>query len=86
MPLDLNILNTQFQDGINMLRETGGISYSTYLALDKILDAQVLQSELAGKKVHDEHLFIVVHQGKHFRFEIFLLSAFLQNFFLYQDR
>ena len=49
-----------------MLRETGGISYSTYLALDKILDAQVLQSELAGKKVHDEHLFIVVHQGKHF--------------------
>jgi tryptophan 2,3-dioxygenase len=48
-----------------MLKETGGISYSTYLHLDKILDAQVLQSELAGKKVHDEHLFIVVHQGRH---------------------
>lgn len=32
--------------------------------LDKILSAQVLQSELKGNKIHDEHLFIVTHQGK----------------------
>ena len=32
--------------------------------LDKILDAQTLQSEQSGHRVHDEHLFIVVHQGE----------------------
>lgn len=32
--------------------------------LDKIVSAQVLQSELKGNKIHDEHLFIVTHQGK----------------------
>lgn len=32
--------------------------------LDKILTAQVLQSELKADKIHDEHLFIVTHQGK----------------------
>lgn len=32
--------------------------------LDKILTAQVLQSELKANKIHDEHLFIVTHQGK----------------------
>lgn len=32
--------------------------------LDKVLTAQVLQSELKANKIHDEHLFIVTHQGK----------------------
>lgn len=32
--------------------------------LEKIVSAQVLQSEVKGKKIHDEHLFIVTHQGK----------------------
>lgn len=32
--------------------------------LDKIVTAQVLQSEVKGNKIHDEHLFIVTHQGK----------------------
>lgn len=32
--------------------------------LGKILSSQVLQSEVKGKKIHDEHLFIVTHQGK----------------------
>lgn len=32
--------------------------------LDKIVTSQVLQSELKGNKIHDEHLFIVTHQGE----------------------
>ena len=52
------------QDGVNMLSDAGGISYGDYLQLDKILDAQVLQSDVGGRHVHDEHLFIIVHQGK----------------------
>ena len=32
------------------------------LQLDKILTAQTLQSELHDYPVHDEHLFIIVHQ------------------------
>ena len=32
--------------------------------LDKILNSQILMSEkYLGKRVHDEHLFIVIHQG-----------------------
>ena len=50
------------QDGVNMLSDAGGISYGNYLQLDKILNAQVLQSDLGGRHVHDEHLFIVIHQ------------------------
>lgn len=32
--------------------------------LGKILSSQVLQSEAKGRKIHDEHLFVVTHQGK----------------------
>jgi tryptophan 2,3-dioxygenase len=32
--------------------------------LDKILGAQRLLSEQNNQSVHDEHLFIVTHQGK----------------------
>ena len=38
------------------------LSSSPY-QLDKVVGAQVLQSELKGNKIHDEHLFIVTHQG-----------------------
>jgi tryptophan 2,3-dioxygenase len=51
------------QDGINMMVETNGLSYGKYLQLDKILNAQTCQSELHGQLVHDEHLFIVIHQA-----------------------
>ena len=37
--------------------------YGTYLQLDKLLDAQDLESTKAGATVHDEMLFIVVHQA-----------------------
>ncbi|CDR18086.1 unnamed protein product [Oncorhynchus mykiss] len=50
------------QKGINKASE-GGIIYGDYLQLDKVVTAQVLQSELKGNKIHDEHLFIVTHQA-----------------------
>jgi tryptophan 2,3-dioxygenase len=37
--------------------------YGSYLRLDKLLDAQELESAKAGNTVHDEMLFIVVHQA-----------------------
>ncbi|XP_068596428.1 tryptophan 2,3-dioxygenase B-like [Brachionichthys hirsutus] len=41
----------------------GRFLYGDYLQLDKIVSAQLLQSELKGNKIHDEHLFIVTHQA-----------------------
>ena len=40
-----------------------GIYYGDYLQLDKLLDAQRLESAEAGEAVHDEMLFIIVHQS-----------------------
>jgi len=37
-------------------------SYSQYLQLDKILDAQSPLSDKVGKPIHDETLFIIIHQ------------------------
>ncbi|KAB7495946.1 Tryptophan 2,3-dioxygenase [Armadillidium nasatum] len=50
------------QEGRNLVEELGGKTYSSYLQLDKILTAQHMISEEDGKQVHDEHLFIVIHQ------------------------
>ncbi|NWS73941.1 T23O dioxygenase, partial [Crotophaga sulcirostris] len=50
------------QEGINKASK-GGLVYGDYLQLNKILNAQELQSEKKGKKIHDEHLFIVTHQA-----------------------
>ncbi|KAA0707568.1 Tryptophan 2,3-dioxygenase B [Triplophysa tibetana] len=50
------------QKGINKASK-GGIVYGEYLQLDKVLSAQVLQSQQKGDKIHDEHLFIVTHQA-----------------------
>jgi len=36
--------------------------YADYLQLDKILNAQKLESESLGRKAHDEMIFIVIHQ------------------------
>jgi tryptophan 2,3-dioxygenase len=40
-----------------------GIYYGDYLHLDKLLDAQRLETTRAGKTEHDEMLFIIVHQA-----------------------
>lgn len=37
--------------------------YSSYLQLDKVLNAQELESDKVGKHAHDEMLFIVIHQA-----------------------
>ncbi len=39
-----------------------GLYYREYLRLDKVLDAQELESEKHGKPAHDEMLFIITHQ------------------------
>jgi tryptophan 2,3-dioxygenase len=41
----------------------GALYYSDYLQLDKLLGAQELESAKDGDPVHDEMLFIVVHQA-----------------------
>jgi tryptophan 2,3-dioxygenase len=41
---------------------TARLTYGSYLQLDKLLDAQTLQSALAGRPAHDELLFIITHQ------------------------
>ena len=38
------------------------LSYGEYLKLDAILDSQTLRSEQNGNFVHDEMLFIIIHQ------------------------
>lgn len=37
--------------------------YNEYLCLDKLLSAQRLLSAEYNNEVHDEHLFIITHQG-----------------------
>ncbi|XP_039520406.1 tryptophan 2,3-dioxygenase A-like [Pimephales promelas] len=54
--------NDDSQSGINKASK-GGLIYGDYLQLDKIVTSQMLQSELKGNKIHDEHLFIVTHQA-----------------------
>lgn len=46
-----------------MKRNTEAVYYGDYLQLDKLLDAQALQSERYGQAAHDETLFIIVHQA-----------------------
>ncbi|RLW08864.1 hypothetical protein DV515_00002669, partial [Chloebia gouldiae] len=60
--LSLEDENDESQKGINKASK-GGLIYGEYLQLNKILNAQELESEKKGKKIHDEHLFIVTHQA-----------------------
>jgi len=90
------IIGKSAQDGVNMaIANAGGegFGYGQYLQLDKILGAQTLQSEVNHQKVHDEHLFIIVHQTYELWFkqiiyeidsirEIFMGSEKLQQFSL----
>jgi tryptophan 2,3-dioxygenase len=60
------------------------VHYSDYLQLDKILDAQVLESDLLQQHAHDEMLFIVIHQAyelwfKQLLFEIDSVAAIMQK-------
>ncbi len=59
-----------------------GIYYSEYLQLNKILDAQELESEKQGAVAHDEMLFIVTHQTYELWFKqiVFELDAVIDVF------
>ncbi|WKE64460.1 tryptophan 2,3-dioxygenase family protein [Gallaecimonas kandeliae] len=46
-----------------MRKNTQACYYSDYLQLDKLLDAQAMESERHGNPAHDEMLFIVTHQA-----------------------
>lgn len=46
-----------------MSEEKAPLYYPAYLQLDRILDAQTLESARDGRPVHDEMLFIIVHQA-----------------------
>lgn len=56
-----NKMFTEWQTSISIASEP--IVYHDYLGLDKILDAQFPLSKKYGTMVHDEHLFIVIHQS-----------------------
>lgn len=45
------------------MTDGGGLYYHDYLQLDSLLDAQELESTKAGETVHDEMLFVIVHQA-----------------------
>lgn len=56
--------------------------YSDYLGLNKILDAQELESDKQGRHAHDEMLFIIIHQAyelwfKQIHFEVDAVRAIL---------
>jgi tryptophan 2,3-dioxygenase len=57
----INKKNPEWQTSVSIASEP--VSYYDYLQLDKILDAQFPVSKKYGNMVHDEHLFIVVHQA-----------------------
>ena len=64
------------------MSDTKPVYYSEYLQLDRLLGAQSLESERAGHVVHDEHLFIIVHQAYElwFRQVLWDLDAVLAAF------
>jgi tryptophan 2,3-dioxygenase len=51
------------------------VYYSEYLQLDKILNAQELESDKHQKHAHDEMLFVVIHQAYELWFKQLLFEA-----------
>ncbi|KAG8260912.1 tryptophan 2,3-dioxygenase activity protein [Homalodisca vitripennis] len=60
------------------LGENDGMLYGEYLQLDKMLGAQRLLSS-QHKTVHDEHLFIITHQGKLTLYSMINISSLPQH-------
>ncbi len=48
------------------------MNYHDYLQIDKLLDAQKLESKIQGQPAHDEMLFIIVHQVYELWFKLIL--------------
>lgn len=57
-----NSSNDHDDAALPLSNEVGKI-YGEYLMLDKLLDAQCMLSKEDKRPVHDEHLFIITHQG-----------------------
>ncbi len=59
--------------------QPGSVYYREYLRLDKILEAQELESAKHGKPAHDEMLFIITHQTYELWFKqiVFELEAII---------
>jgi tryptophan 2,3-dioxygenase len=51
------------------------MNYHDYLQIDKLLDAQKLESRVQGKPAHDEMLFIIVHQVYELWFKLILTEV-----------
>ena len=62
-PVALCLVSRDAQEGEQQLGEEG-MMYGEYLMLDRVLSAQRMLSEQNNERVHDEHLFIVTHQGQ----------------------
>ncbi|KAH8289325.1 hypothetical protein KR054_003858, partial [Drosophila jambulina] len=56
--------NEHDDNAVPLTTEVGKI-YGEYLMLDKLLDAQCMLSQEDKRPVHDEHLFIITHQGEY---------------------
>ena len=56
--------------------------YGDYLQLDKVLEAQTLESDIVGQHAHDEMLFIITHQAYELWFKqiIFELDSVIDVF------
>jgi tryptophan 2,3-dioxygenase len=61
-----------------------GLLYGEYLMLDKVLSAQRMLSAQSSRPVHDEHLFIVTHQGTTHTWLFSYRSLFSQCFSAYE--
>src|SRR5882762_7463739 len=51
------------------------VHYSDYLQLDKVLEAQLPESDKLGQPAHDEMLFIVIHQAYELWFKQLLFET-----------
>jgi len=51
------------------------MNYHDYLQIDKLLDAQKLESAVQGEPAHDEMLFIIVHQVYELWFKLILTEV-----------
>ena len=60
-----SVVVRRFEPGVRSLRRVtdGPLYYGDYLQLDAVLGAQRMESGRDGSPVHDEMLFIVVHQA-----------------------
>lgn len=55
--------------------ENGGVHYSDYLQLDKLLNAQDCESDKHKVEAHDEMLFIIIHQAYELWFKQILFEV-----------